>query len=1083
MTTDIPFDITQPLPQGTVLLAASAGTGKTWTISAVCAKAIATGMVHIENLLLVTFNRSAAQELRGRVYERLVDTRQLLAGSRDPSDSFDKSLIELGPQGLKRVDVALDAFDRAIITTTHEFASRMLVELGVLSDHDPSSALVTDLTPLVTEVSDDHYLAQYVNSDRPPSVHEKRQLSWDVAVKFGEVPLSSDEDAQTPKQDIPTQDIEWARSIREDVRQRSRLRSVHTFDDLIGDLVAALRDPYRGPLACQTLAHRFGLVMVDEFQDTDPLQWEILRLAFHNHSNLWLIGDPKQSIYAFRGADVHAYQEAAQSVNHVFHLDVNYRADAPIVEAINSLFGNAQLGHGISMEPVTAHHSTSRITTSATDGPRYSWSQPFQIRCLEAPANAQLDTTLSDQLVTEDLVNQVIMMLEGGTVIDDGTHGVRPLHPNDIAILVRKRRRGAELATALSRAHQPAVFSGASSVWSSQAAEDLMTLLEALDNTDERLRTRLCLSDLIGATPADLAAPDSRVRSDVAIDLARWSSTWTVTGVWGTVEAALHRPDALARLVSMVGGERYITDLRQVAQEAHIAACQAQWTATATAAWIREQQQLTGNDDPRRLDSDHQAVTIMTIHEAKGLGFPVVLLPDIATGRKPKDAIRGPVVWHDGQRRVLDINSHGPDRSIAVNSHNEDEQGEDLRLLYVALTRARSAVRLWWSPCRRRHRWSAFQRLIEMNRATGELGTGNASTDPVTLAWLNSGPIATAIAPANQRSLTRTISTQRSSRVNARTLNRPIDTAFVHTSYSALTADLHAAMPTLTNALTDEPVDDESIDDSATGLCGLPGGTSFGTLVHAVLEYVDTAATDLSAEVLAITRKTLRTWPMPDVPPAELAAGLEQVLHSDLGMLAPGMTLADFPPAHRLAEMNFELAMSQSGRSSTVTDLASLLRDPSLVPPDDPIAGYGEILAHIPNTDQALRGFLTGSIDAVLRRPDGRHVIVDYKTNRIPGMSKLSPHMYDTRTMRAMMFSSHYPLQGLLYSAALHRFLASNLSGYDPATHLGPIGYLFVRGMAGLPASDGHMPDGVFTWHPKPELIEAISELLGGIHD
>ncbi|BDE67654.1 RecBCD enzyme subunit RecB [Cutibacterium acnes] len=909
-------------------------------------------------------------------------------------------------------------------------------------------------------------------------MRDKRELSRDVAVKYGEVPIFSKDDADTP-----VQDVLWALSVREDVRRRSKSRSVHTFDDLIGDLVKALRDPYRGPLACATLAHRFGLVMVDEFQDTDPLQWEILRRAFHGHSNLWLIGDPKQSIYAFRGADIHAYQDAAQSASHVLHLDVNYRTDKPIVEAVNTLFSNAQLGHDISMELVTAHHQESRIKTAATDGPRYHWSQPFQIRCLQAPAGAQLNTATSDQFVTEDLVNQVIMMLEGGTVVQDGD-GLRPLRPTDIAILVRTRRRGAELATALSQAHQPAVFSGASPVWSSQAAEDLITLLEALENTDERLRTRLCLSDLIGATPADLAASDSRVRSDLAIDLARWSSTWTMTGVWGTVEAALHRPGVLVRLVSMAGGERYVTDLRQVAQKAHIAACEGRLTATATAAWIREQQQLAGDDEPRRLDSDQQAVIIMTIHEAKGLGFPVVLLPDITNGWAPKQSINGPIVWHDGQRRVLDISSQGTDRSIAIESHEEDERGENLRLLYVALTRARSAVRLWWSPCPLRHRWSAFQRLVEMDRTTGELGSGVAGTDPGTLPWLNSGPIATVIAPANQKLLTRSVSAQPRACVVPRTLTRPLDTAFARTSYSGLTANLHAAVSEpMTDGLIDEPVDDETVDDTAPGLCGLPGGTSFGTLVHTVLEYIDTAVIDLSSEVLSITRRALRMSPLPDVPPSELATSLEQVLHSDLGPLAPGMTLADFSPADRLAEMNFELAMAQSGRSTTMTDLASLLCDPSLVPPDDPISGYGEILAHIPNGDQALRGFLTGSIDAVLRRPDGRHLVVDYKTNRIPGVHKLSPHMYDAHTMRTMMFSSHYPLQGLLYSAALHRFLASSLPGYDPATHLGPIGYLFVRGMADRPVPDGDMPDGVFTWHPRPELIEAISERLGGLHD
>ena len=201
----------------------------------------------------------------------------------------------------------------------------------------------------------------------------------------------------------------------------------------------------------------------------------------------------------------------------------------------------------------------------------------------------------------------------------------------------------------------------------------------------------------------------------------------------------------------------------------------------------------------------------MTIHEAKGLGFPVVLLPDIANGWAPRKNISGPVVWHDGQRRVLNISSQGIDRARAIESHEEDERGENLRLLYVALTRARSAVRLWWSPCSRRNRWSAFQRLVKMDRSTGELGLGRAGTDPGTLPWLNSGPITTAIAPANQKQLTRASDAEHQSIAAPRSLTRPLDLDFVRTSYSGLTAELHGSVLTpLPTTLTDEPEDDES---------------------------------------------------------------------------------------------------------------------------------------------------------------------------------------------------------------------------------------------------------------------------------
>ncbi|MCI1748494.1 MAG: hypothetical protein LKI24_10615 [Acidipropionibacterium sp.] len=203
-------------------------------------------------------------------------------------------------------------------------------------------------------------------------------------------------------------------------------------------------------------------------------------------------------------------------------------------------------------------------------------------------------------------------------------------------------------------------------------------------------------------------------------------------------------------------------------------------------------------------------------------------------------------------------------------------------------------------------------------------------------------------------------------------------------------------------------------------------------------------------------------------------------MRTPLGALTSGLRLCDIGEGNRLAELGFELAMAgASARAATLADIAAALADPGLVPRDDPLAGYGSVLAGSASADRVLAGFLTGSLDAVLRLPDQRHVVIDYKTNRVPlppGES-LHPSCYDQDTMAAMMIDSHYPLQAILYSAALHRFLSVRLPGYDPGRHLGGVGYLFVRGMTGADSS------GVFSWYPSPELVVRISDLLsrGGL--
>ncbi|HZM68025.1 MAG TPA: hypothetical protein VFC16_17185, partial [Nakamurella sp.] len=279
---------------------------------------------------------------------------------------------------------------------------------------------------------------------------------------------------------------------------------------------------------------------------------------------------------------------------------------------------------------------------------------------------------------------------------------------------------------------------------------------------------------------------------------------------------------------------------------------------------------------------------------------------------------------------------------------------------------------------------------------------------------------------------------------------------------------------------------DDALQAVPSPMADLPYGTSFGTLVHAVLETTDPQAADLLAELRERCAEQLARRAAA-LTPDQLAQALLPVLGSPLGPLAPGVTLLDIPIRDRLPELEFEVPLAggdHAGARITLGALAPVLR--RHLNADDPLAGYADRLASPSFAWQPLQGYLTGSLDAVLRLPGPRYLVVDYKTNWLgdptgPAPSALTAWHYRPEALDAVMAGSDYPLQAMLYSVALHRFLRWRQPGYEPAVHIGGVLYLFVRGMCGpsTPSVDGR-PCGVFGWQPPVGLITELSDLLDG---
>ncbi len=1039
----------------------------------------------------------ATQELRDRVRAGLVSARDALADPATALRSDDPLVRHLAAhdavQRRRRLVEALGSFDAATVATTHEFCRRVLSGLGTAADIDEDVTFVENVDDLTVEVVQDLYLRMWSRpSAGPPpmDVATAITLAHEV-VRDHQAVLVPDNAPADADADLR---YRFATAVRAEVERRKRERYLLTFDDLLTRLDATLGADGSGATAATRLRDRYRVVLVDEFQDTDPVQWDILRIAFHGHTTLVLIGDPKQAIYAFRGADVHAYLAAEQIADHRRTLGTNWRSDPDLVSGLEALFRGATLGdERIVVRPVAAGHDGRSLSAPGA---------PVEVRVVRGQPT-RVDT-VRDAVMT-DVVHTVVDLLDPAVALTPRTEGTptpeaRPVQPGDIAIVVDTNRELDLVHDALLAAGVPSVRRTTSSVFKTASGNDWIVLLDALAQPQRgNVLRRLAITPFIGWTAADL---DTHDLDALGVRVRRWLRVFAERGIAALLETVSRDEQMPRRLLSELDGERRLTDLRHVGEALHSAAMAEHLGLAALLDWlrrrVRESHRDTSIERSRRLESDTASVQIVTVWASKGLEFPIVLVP-FEWDRYDRDE---PVpLFHDEHgRRVRYVGGPGPGYDECAQRARTEIRGEHLRLLYVAMTRAQARVIAWWGPSSKNTEHAPLHRLlfahdpsIEVPERAAVLPEDRAAqvllsrTAPGHLAVvpIKPGPPVTWQRPVEEPSVLATA-----------VLGRAVDADWRRTSYSALTSGVHEPAPSVTSEPDVTENDDEPDTPASSGsgedalrsvpspMDALPGGAAFGTLVHGVLEAADTTATDLTTEMASHVAAELARSGARGIAVDELVDALLPSLRTPLGPLADDRALVDFAPADRLAELDFELPLRGGDNPNGVTalrDIAQLLR--ALLPNDDPMRAYADLLEDPVVAGGLLRGYLTGSIDAVLRIGETaaqRFVIVDYKTNRL-GEPDLPLTAWDYRpdALVEAMLHAHYPLQALLYAVALHRFLRWRLADYDPERHLGGVLYLFLRGMVGpnVAGEDGSIP-GVFQWRPPAALVTALSDLL-----
>ncbi len=514
---------------------------------------------------------------------------------------------------------------------------------------------------------------------------------------------------------------ELARWVRGAYAQRLEQRRALSFQDLIRRLAGALDQQ---PLV-DAVRERFRAALIDEFQDTDHLQWRIFSTLFGQGSHhLYLIGDPKQAIYGFRGANVHVYADA-RGPRPPLSMATNFRSDARYVAAMNALMGRwarSLFGHPrIPYLPVgaPAREPLDRLLPPPVADPwRQPAAAPLQLRFvaggerLDAPASLG-KSEASKHLPALVAADVVAFLQRGFTLAPDAERPARPVGPGDLAVLVRSNNQAGLVLEALGQAGVPAVLAGGStSVFDTDEAQHLLHWLQAVASpASDRAARAAAVSPLFGWTAAELRAmaepgPESARWDAWVADLARWQQLVDQRGLRWAFAQAVDAWDVQARLLALPDGERRLTNLGHLLELAHAAQLAQRLQLDGLARWLVEQRtRPSAEEDPAelRLERDDAAVQVLTIHKSKGLQYPVVFVPYLWDGKLVHDAdlpkLVHPVPGSPTERRIdIQRPPTGPSKRAHVALAEGEVWRENLRLLYVALTRARYRCVLYTGP-------------------------------------------------------------------------------------------------------------------------------------------------------------------------------------------------------------------------------------------------------------------------------------------------------------------------------------------------------------------------------------------------
>lgn len=1038
---------------GAHLVDASAGTGKTFGLSWIVARFVIERAVPIEEILVVTFTNAATAELNTAVRDRLKAALDALTGGRPmgtPEQRAYLASIEDPGRAAALARTALLGIDRAAISSIHGFCQRTLSASAFESGVPFDASAIEDDKAFCERVADDFW-AREVYEATPARVAALAAASWKPsrARMIADVVARDPEIELIPSADPVAREVDGraAEFVRAAFAARRKASATLTFNDLLYELDRALADGERGERLAEEQRGRYRAALVDEFQDTNAVQYRIFKRIFRDAGRpFFAFGDPKQSIYRFRGGDVFTYLRAAADPGvRRWSLDVSYRSDEGVVHAVNALFGGTdpfRCEGRIGYRPARVRpEAVGRRPLTDGGSPR----PPFEILHVDP------ETTRPEE-VARRIAADASRLLASETRIERSVGGAPTrVSARDIAVLTRTNPQARWVAEELRKLGIASSTSSDASVFETVEARILAQLLLGVGRPEDpsRVATAAC-SPLFGLPAAEIREISrgegpyqlwSRRMAGLARAFEAGGAVALVSGLLGLGADEGVGPLAAA-LFSRVGGDTIASRLRHIAELAQARPQADGDDLQAFARWLgaRRRRGAAVEEGARiRPETDGDAVRVMTVHRAKGLEFPVVYVP--FASRSPRWTTRDrSIEFHDPSRDDVACADLG---GASADAHSElarkEEEAEETRLLYVAVTRAKHLVKLvWWPPTSGRNRPGPADVLLRAHAPEdGAFFTALLTDEP---APVGASPSADGLRLAPPPEVAVAAPRRKA-------------------SFSALVEGFDPA--DRAEGMGTEP----SSGDPEVPLGDFPAGREAGVLVHEILSAIDFGDGDRARLERTITEIVDRRGFQPAWN-ARLADALCGALDTPLDA-AGALRLNRIPRADRLDELRFTFRALRGTKRVRATVAA--VADAIGADASDRWARACAARARELDFDP-FEGGVSGAIDLVFRRGDAFY-IADYKTNR------LGPRWedYDPSRLERVMLEHHYYLQYHLYALALHRYLAQRIGEYAYDARFGGVFYLFLRGMS--PARGRRT--GVLFARPSEAAIRALDALFG----
>lgn len=1196
------FDPLKTPLEGTNLIEAGAGTGKTYAITGLFLRLLLEKNLAVHQILVVTFTEAATQELKDRIRGKIREGVAAFSAGKS-TDSFLENLVKAHARpdrALADLREALRTFDEAAIFTIHGFCKRMLHENAFESGSLFDTALVTDPSPMIQECLDDfwrkhlytasplfvNYALEQGLASRDLLSLLKRKISqpflrvipeiedpetgplearfreafsrarerWPVLKEevrrlltsyeglhkgrypplkveawvremeeifshgenraglfpnFKKFTRSYMEDSRNLKKNSPplehpifdlcedlyvaSRDLQNAFKLRllrlkagvleevgEALSKRKTEKNVQSFDDLLIKLESALSGKGGRELAL-AIGRKYRAALVDEFQDTDPVQYAIFRSIFEQPGSvLFLVGDPKQSIYGFRGADIFAYMEAAEKVDSRYTIRENWRSEPRLIQAVNTLFSHSDrpfVYENLFFRPA-APAKKKKEDVFTLEGRKVS---PFHLWYMDpethAPQGGVIGKGVAQAkipvLVAAEIVRLLNLAGKGRALI-----GGRRLKASDIAVLVRQNREALLMQRALSERYVPSVLYSTENLFDSHEAMEMERFLAAVAEPGEEalLKAALC-TDMVGVSAEELER--------LMLDEGRWEKwpvkfrhyhdLWQERDFIRMFRAFLEEEKVLTRLIAFADGERRNTNLLHLMEVLHRACAERKLNGAGLLKWLSEQrdpQALRSDEHQLRLESDENAVNLVTIHKSKGLEYPIVFCP-FSWGGVRQNKGKEPLVFHDqsdGMGLILDLGS-GDEATHRAMARRE-ELAENLRLFYVALTRAKCRVYLMWgrfngaetsAPAYLLHAPHVEPPDVPVGALAAhfkQLTNDDLLSNAKALLKGSHAEVEVVGEPTGAGERFSPLFEETQIQGPRRFAGR-IDRQWRVSSFSSLVSSrAHSEEETDYDALSlPESEDPTRMVEEPAGIFAFPKGAGAGTFFHDLFEHLDFSDPSVSARQALVKAKLTQygydhSWS--DI----VSDMLEKVLGVPLEPNREDFCFSRIGSEARLNELEFYFPL----KSLTPSTVGRIMKR------EDLRQGMPETIERLKFSP--LRGFMKGFMDMVFSFED-RYYLVDWKSNFLGARAE----DYGGQNLARAMEENFYTLQYAFYSLALNRYLKLRVHGYDYDKHFGGVFYVFLRGVDPAKGPES----GIYRARPPREMIEALSKELIGV--